>query len=141
MYETFPKFASVLKIYRMNHHLCLLCLGSNSNRHFHMEAARKALMELFPNICFSTEMTTEAIGDKFLSPFSNQVAKIETPLNREEIRSLLKKIEKENGRLPEDKEQGIVKLDIDLLTFDDSILKPNDLEKDFVIKGISSLQS
>ncbi|MBR4923249.1 MAG: 2-amino-4-hydroxy-6-hydroxymethyldihydropteridine diphosphokinase [Bacteroidaceae bacterium] len=125
----------------MNHHFCLLCLGSNSNRHFHMEAARKALMELFPNIRFSTEMTTEAIGDKFLSPFSNQVAKIETPLTREEIRSLLKKIEKENGRLPEDKEQGIVKLDIDLLTFDDLILKPNDLEKDFVIKGISSLQS
>ena len=125
----------------MNHHFCLLCLGSNSNRHFRMEAARKALMELFPNIRFSTEMTTEAIGDKFLSPFSNQVAKIETPLTREEIRSLLKKIEKENGRLPEDKEQGIVKLDIDLLTFDDLILKPNDLEKDFVIKGISSLQS
>ena len=125
----------------MNHHLCLLCLGSNSNRHFRMEAARIALTELFPNIRFSTEMTTEAIGDKFLSPFSNQVAKIETPLTREEIRSLLKKIEKENGRLPEDKEQGIVKLDIDLLTFDDLILKPNDLEKDFVIKGISSLQS
>ena len=125
----------------MNHHFCLLCLGSNSNRHFHMEAARKALTELFPNIRFSTEMTTEAIGDKFLSPFSNQVAKIETPLTREEIRSLLKKIEKENGRLPEDKKQGIVKLDIDLLTFDDLILKPNDLEKDFVIKGISSLQS
>ena len=125
----------------MNHHFCLLCLGSNSNRHFRMEAARKALTELFPNIRFSTEMTTEAIGDKFLSPFSNQVAKIETPLTREEIRSLLKKIEKENGRLPEDKEQGIVKLDIDLLTFDDLILKPNDLEKDFVIKGISSLQS
>ena len=125
----------------MNHHSCLLCLGSNSNRHFRMEAARKALTELFPNIRFSTEMTTEAIGDKFLSPFSNQVAKIETPLTRKEIRSLLKKIEKENGRLPEDKEQGIVKLDIDLLTFDDLILKPNDLEKDFVIKGIPSLQS
>ena len=125
----------------MDQHFCLLCLGSNFNRNFHMEAARKALIELFPNIRFSAEMTTEAIGDKFLSPFSNQVAKIETPLTHEEIRSLLKKIEKENGRLPEDKEQGIVKLDIDLLTFDDLILKPNDLEKDFVIKGISSLQS
>ena len=125
----------------MNQHSCLLCLGSNYNRHLHMEEARKALMELFLTIRFSEEMTTEAIGDKFLSPFSNQVAKLETSLTIEEIRSLLKKIEKENGRLPEDKEQGIVKLDIDLLTFDDLILKPNDLEKDFVIKGISSLQS
>lgn len=125
----------------MNHHFCLLCLGSNSNRHFHMEAARKALIELFPNIRFSKEMTTEAIGDKFLSPFSNQVAKIETSLTSEEIRNLLKQIEKDNGRLPEDKANGIVKLDIDLLTFDDLVLKPNDLEKDFVLEGISALQS
>ena len=125
----------------MNQHSCLLCLGSNSNRHFHMEEARKALMKLFPNIRFSKEMTTEAIGDKFLSPFSNQVAKLETSLTIEEIRNLLKKIEKENRRLPEDKEQGIVKLDIDLLTFDDLILKPNDMEKDYVLEGISSLQA
>ena len=125
----------------MNQHSCLLCLGSNSNRHFHMEEARKALMKLFPNFRFSKEMTTEAIGDKFLSPFSNQVAKLETSLTIEEIRNLLKKIEKDNGRLPEDKEQGIVKLDIDLLTFDDLILKPNDMEKDYVLEGISSLQA
>ena len=125
----------------MNQHSCLLCLGSNYNRHLHMEEARKALMELFPTIHFSEEMTTEAIGDKLLSPFSNQVAKLETSLTIEEIRSLLKKIEKDNGRLPEDKEQGIVKLDIDLLTFDDLTLKPNDMEKDYVLEGISSLQA
>ena len=81
----------------MNQHSCLLCLGSNSNRHFHMEEARKALKESFPTIRFGEEMTTEAIGDKFLSPFSNQVAKIETSLTIEEIRNLLKKIEKDNG--------------------------------------------
>ena len=123
----------------MHQYSCLLCLGSNYNRRLHMEDARNALRKLFPTIRFSDEMTTEAIGDKFLSPFSNQVAKLETTLPCEEIRSLLKQIEKDNGRLPEDKEQGIVKLDIDLLTFDDLILKPNDMEKDYVLKGISSL--
>ena len=125
----------------MHQHSCLLCLGSNYNRRLHMEDARNALRKLFPTIRFSDEMTTEAIGDKFLSPFSNQVAKLETTLSYEEIRSLLKQIEKDNGRLPEDKEQGIVKLDIDLLTFNDLILKPNDMEKDYVLEGISSLQA
>ena len=105
-----------------------------------MEDARKALREFFPTIRFNKEMTTEAIGEKFLSPFSNQVAKVETSLTIEEVRNLLKKIEKDNGRLPEDKELGIVKLDIDLLKYDDLILKPNDMEKDYVLKGISSLQ-
>lgn len=139
MYETFPKFAVVLKIYRMNQHTCLLCLGSNINRHHHMEAARKALNDHFPNIRFTEEMTTEAIGDRFLSPFSNQVAKMKTALSIEEIRKILKQIEKENGRLPEDKEQGIVKLDIDLLMVDDCVLKPKDMEREFVKEGMKSL--
>ena len=104
-----------------------------------MEAARKALNDHFPNIRFTEEMTTEAIGDRFLSPFSNQVAKMKTALSIEEIRKILKQIEKENGRLPEDKAHGIVKLDIDLLTFDEVILKPDDMKKDFVITGFSSL--
>lgn len=123
----------------MIQHTCLLCLGSNSDRHLHMGSARKALSELFPNIRFSEEMTTDAIGDIFLSPFSNQVAKMETSLSIEEIRAILKQIEKENGRLPEDKAQGIVKLDIDLLMVDDVILKTNDMEKKFVLEGMKFL--
>lgn len=104
-----------------------------------MEAARIALALHFPDIRFSTEMETEAIGSGFLSPFSNQVAQLTTPLSAEEVRTILKSIEKENGRLPEDKAQGIVKLDIDLLKFDDAILKPQDLEKSYVLEGLAEL--
>ena len=84
-------------------------------------------------------MDTEAIGNGYLSPFSNQLAQFETSLSAEDIRNILKQIEKENGRLPEDKQQGIVKLDIDLLKYDDSILKPKDMEKDFVQAGLKEL--
>ena len=84
-------------------------------------------------------MDTEAIGNGYLSPFSNQLALFETSLSAEDIRNILKQIEKENGRLPEDKQQGIVKLDIDLLKYDDSILKPKDMEKDFVQAGLKEL--
>ncbi|MBQ8442154.1 MAG: 2-amino-4-hydroxy-6-hydroxymethyldihydropteridine diphosphokinase [Bacteroides sp.] len=120
----------------MKPHSCLLCLGSNIDRHAHMDAARKALVQNFPNIRFGREMTTEAIGSKFLSPFSNQIAQLNTSLSAEEVRTILKQIEKENGRLPEDKGKGIVKLDIDLLMIDDTILKPEDLKKEFVQLGI-----
>ena len=123
----------------MPQHSCLLCLGSNYQRHTAMEAARKALSQHFPEIRFSKEMETEAIGDKFLSPFSNQLAVLNTALSSGEVRTILKQIEKENGRLPEDKEQGIVKLDIDLLIADDRILKPDDLKKEFVQKGIQEI--
>lgn len=124
----------------MNQHYCTLCLGSNFNRHTRIDQARRALAFHFPTIRFGEEMETKAIGCGFLSPFSNQLAQFTTALSQEEIRSILKSIEKENGRLPEDKAQGIVKLDIDLLMYDDQILKPKDMEKDFIRQGMKAFQ-
>lgn len=123
----------------MNQHTCFICLGSNFDRETHMKAARRALTSTFTDIRFGTEMVTEAIGNKFLSPFSNQVAIFCTALHTKEVRAILKQIEHDNGRLPEEKEYGIVKIDIDLLKYDDTVLKPNDLKKDFVKAGISKL--
>lgn len=122
----------------MSHHSCLLCLGSNYERHIHMEVARKALEQHFPNIRFGEEMETEAIGEKFFSPFSNQLAKFETNLDFDSIRCILKEIEHLNGRMLEDKSQGIVKLDIDILIYDSQIIKEQDLKRDFIRKGLKS---
>lgn len=124
----------------MNSYSCLLCLGSNFDRHIHLANAREALKALFTDIRFSTEMETEAIGGRFLSPFSNQTAQFTTSLPADEVRALLKGIEKENGRLKEDKAQGIVKLDIDLLMYGNEVLKPEDMERDFVKKGLEELE-
>lgn len=118
--------------YLMNQHSCLLCLGSNYNRQTCMESARKALTLHFPTIRFSKEIETIAIGDKFFSPFSNQLARFDTCMEITEVRKILKDIEHDNGRCNEDKTQGIVKLDIDLLVYDELILKPMDLEREFV---------
>ena len=123
----------------MNLHTCLLCLGSNLDGATRLSAARHTLLSHFPHIRFSEEMVTEAIGSGFLSPFHNQVASLETSLPAEQVRTILKSIEQMQGRLPEDKAQGIVKLDIDLLTYDDIILKPKDMERKFIIEGMESL--
>ena len=120
----------------MNPHTCLLCLGSNLDGAIRLSAARSALLSHFPDIRFSQEMVTEAIGTGFLSPFHNQVARFTTPLSAEEVRVILKQIERDNGRLPEDKANGIVKLDIDLLVVDEEVLKAKDLEREFVIRGM-----
>ena len=120
-------------------HTCLLCLGSNLEPSSRLSAARSTLFSHFPDIRFSEEMVTEAIGSGFLSPFHNQVASLETSLPAEQVRTILKSIEQMQGRLPEDKAQGIVKLDIDLLTYDDIILKPKDMERKFIIEGMESL--
>ena len=123
----------------MNLHTCLLCLGSNLDGAKRLSAARQALLSHFPDIRFSQEMVTEAIGTGFLSPFHNQVARFTTPFSAEEVRVILKQIERDNGRLPEDKANGIVKLDIDLLVVDEVVLKAKDLEREFVIRGMEEL--
>lgn len=59
----------------------------------------------------------------------------------DELKQALKKIEREAGRKPEDKEQEKVCLDIDLLLFDDHILKPEDLKRDYILLGLSELEN
>ena len=123
----------------MTMHTCLLCLGSNLDASTRLSAARSALLSHFPDIRFSEEMVTEAIGSGFLSPFHNQVASLKTSLPAEQVRAILKSIEQGQDRLPKDKAQGIVKLDIDLLMYDDIVLKPKDMEREFVMEGMKSL--
>ena len=123
----------------MNLHTCLLCLGSNLDGDFRLSEARSVLRSHFPDIRFSQELVTEAIGSGFLSPFHNQVARLETTQDAASIRTILKGIERAQGRLPEDKAQGIVKMDIDLLMVDDQVLKPKDLEREFVKRGMKEL--
>ena len=123
----------------MEQHSYLLCLGSNFKRHIHLAAARDSLQEQFTNILFGEEMETEAIGNNVLSPFSNQLAKLQTDLSLNDVSHILKEIEIANGRLVEDKAQGIVKLDIDILLADSSAIKPDDLKRDYIIRGMESL--
>lgn len=123
----------------MNEHHCLLCMGSNTNRFTQLSDARKVLSEAFPEIHFGELMETQAIGSGFHSPFSNQLARFTTTLSSESVHNLFKELERHSGRLPGDKAQGIVKLDIDLLTFDNKVLKPEDMKREYIRRGISLL--
>ena len=123
----------------MDEHHCLLCMGSNTNRYAQLSVAREALRTTFPDIHFGEMMETEAVGSGFHSPFSNQLAKFSTTLSSESVHNLFKELERHSGRLPGDKAQGIVKLDIDLLTFDNKVLKPEDMKREYIRRGISLL--
>mgnify|MGYP001513963636 FL=1 len=116
----------------MDEHHCLLCMGSNTNRYAQLSVAREALRTTFPDIHFGEMMETEAVGSGFHSPFS-------TTLSPDSVRDLFKELERRSGRIPEDKAQGVVKLDIDLLVFDNKILKPEDMEREYIRRGMSVL--
>lgn len=123
----------------MDEHHCLLCMGSNTDRSAQLSVARKALCATFPDIHFGEMMETEAIGSGFHSPFSNQLARFSTTLSPDSVHDIFKELERRSGRTPEDKSLGVVKLDIDLLVFDNRVLKPEDMEREYIRRGISVL--
>ena len=109
-----------------------ICIGSNVNRKENLALARKRLSELFPNIRFSAEADTEPL-------FANQVARFTSDSDAGEVILHLKDIEREAGRTPEEKKQEIVRLDIDLLSCDSRVYKPEDLKRDYIIRGLKEL--
>ena len=72
--------------------------------------------------------------------FSNQLALFFVDQPQENVRRSLKAIETAAGRRLTDAQQEKICLDIDLLTFDDRILKPDDLRREFVVKGLEELK-
>ena len=118
-----------------------ISIGSNERRKENLSLARERLKVLFPGICFSTEEETKPLYFRRPSLFSNQVARFISDNNAMEVTSHLKAIEKEAGRMPEEKKQEIVRLDIDLLSCDDTIYKPEDLKRDYICRGLKELKT
>ena len=51
----------------------------------------------------------------------------------------LKKIETDLGRTESSRQKGEIAIDIDLLKWDDTILKASDLERDYIKKLLAAL--
>jgi len=102
---------------------CTLCLGSNTEAEKNVEKARAMLSSLLPDIQWEEARWTEPVDFPYPALFLNQMATFHTEKRRDELRQCLKDIERQCGRLPEDKAQGIVRMDIDLITYGEEKLK------------------
>ena len=121
-------------------HKRIICIGSNYNRKENLFFARQKLADLFPSIRFTSEQETQPLYFRSPALFSNQVAQFFSEAGEERVRKELKAIEKSAGRRPEDKKEEKVCLDIDLLAFDDRVLKPEDLKREYIVKGLEELK-
>lgn len=111
----------------MSQHTCYLTLGSNVSAAY-VRLARERLTRLFPGISFGIELQTLPMGLDNPAPFTNQTARFETILTPDEIRPLLKHVEHASGRTTEEKAREIIRLDIDLVRYDQEIIKPENWE-------------
>lgn len=118
-----------------------ISIGSNEKRKENMALARRRLKALFPGICFSAEEETEPVCLHRPSLFSNQVARFTSDSDAATVTSFLKAVEQEAGRTPEEKQQEIVRLDIDLLSCDDTLYKSEDLKRDYIRRGVNEIKA
>lgn len=116
-----------------------VCVGSNEHRLENLALARKRLSEFFPDIRFASATDTKPLFFQRQALFANQVARFVSECGVDEVIRRLKEIEWEAGRTPEEKRQEIVRLDIDLLTCDDKAYKPEDLKRDYIVRGLEEL--
>lgn len=102
-------------------------IGSNIEREKHIRAGVNALIENFDNIVLSNVYEADAVGFDGHA-FLNLMASFETALSPTKLDALLDRIEKANGRTPEQKKFNPRTLDLDLVLYDDFISQNPDLE-------------
>ncbi len=110
----------------------LLTLGSNTFAKTNIDKAKRMLTFLFPDIIFSEPILTEPEDDRYSYLFRNVLAVVNTDMSPEEVISKIKQTERAVGRTPRDKYVGKMVIDIDLVKYGDTILRPKDYEREYV---------
>lgn len=120
--------------------ILIISIGSNENSETNISLCRQLLCEMFDRIYFSDISITTPYGVQYKNNFSNLLACAHTDREKEDIESSFKYLERKIGRQPQDKKNGIVKIDIDLIKWNDIVLKPDEWERDYINKLLPSLQ-
>ncbi|WP_105199456.1 MULTISPECIES: 2-amino-4-hydroxy-6-hydroxymethyldihydropteridine diphosphokinase [unclassified Pseudoalteromonas] len=112
-----------------------ISLGSNINKRENLLNGLSALRQHFGVLQHSNVYESEAVGFNG-SNFYNSVAGADTDMSLAQVCSLLKQIERDNGRTPDDKKFSPRTLDLDLLFYDDVICdSPAQLPRDEITKN------
>lgn len=121
-------------------HLVYLSLGANcGTREQVLEDVLRILSSEFRNLTHSGLYETP---DYHGGPrcYVNAVVKAYTSLSPQSLECRAKELELRFGRTPEARLAGDVPLDIDLVVYDNTIVKPRDFNRSFFSFGYSKLQ-
>lgn len=118
----------------------LLSIGTNEDREENLSLCHELLDQLFKDITYSKKSITTPYGTNYKNDFLNQLALIYTLHEKDEVLDTLKQLEKKIGRNKRDKEKGIVKIDIDLVIWNEEVLKPADMSRDYIVDLLPSIE-
>ena len=114
-------------------HKVLVSLGTNTDARFNLNRAKNILLSYFPTIQFTIDIENQPHGENYKDWFLNTLGYFESHLSKSELISQFKHIEKSMGRSDQDKDEGKVIIDIDLIRWNNEVLKPDDFKRSFVL--------
>lgn len=118
----------------------ILTLGSNyGDREENIQKARRYLRDICKTVKASPIYESPDYlghGTKYL----NLIMEVDTPVAQEQLISQLKKIEIKLGRTNERRERGEVPIDVDLVIFENEVVKPSDYDAAYFKTGFGQLQ-
>lgn len=119
----------------------IIMLGSNSNAEENITKAKERINDKYEIIDESTVLITLPRGKKYKNHFLNQAIKILSDEYFDDSVLFFKQIEKELGKTPEGKADGIIPIDIDFVFWNDTAMR-NDYEQwDFVRTCINQIKN
>lgn len=120
----------------------VISIGSNTpDRRERMERAVEWLAETF-HVTASSKIYETAEYHGRYAPYFNCVVRAEsTESDTTAIISRLKAYERSQGRTEESKTTGQVPIDLDLVTFNDSILRPHELDREYFLIGYREINN
>lgn len=117
----------------------LIGIGSNiTDGAANVARAAEALCEFAEPMGWSGVYATEPLSGKG-APYSNAVAVVTTFLSLGELELRLKRYETENGRNAEARSRGEVPVDLDLVAYGPTILRPEEFSRPYFIEGLARL--
>ncbi|MEY8244817.1 2-amino-4-hydroxy-6-hydroxymethyldihydropteridine diphosphokinase [Heminiphilus faecis] len=114
-------------------------IGSNTaDRDKRMAAAVDYFSASFSDVVVSSIYETLEWSGRY-APYLNCVAEGLTDRPIEEITDELKQYEIDNGRTPEMKLTGAVTIDMDIVLWNDEVIRPVDMEREYFRRGYDQL--
>ncbi len=121
-------------------HRIVIGIGSNTpDKSVRMSKAIEWLHTWLENMIVSSIYPTLPEGDGVWNEYSNAVAIGHTDLRADEVTARIKEYESANGRTAELKARDIVTIDLDLVIYDDHILRQRDMSSNYFMTGYKEI--
>lgn len=119
---------------------CIILIGSNVKPYSKVHIALQELKRLDSCLKYLPETLTPPMGENKGESYLNQLILLQTLLSVEELILYLKNLEIKLGKAENNKANHFIIIDIDLIYFNNILIKPKEATLPYVQEGLEKLQ-